>query len=99
MIGGPKLPLAQSRMWDGNYMVMLERIGTSPQKIIFKEEIDGQTSAVYIDRLTRDVYLGEWSEGGKIAADSKTLIKCSFKPLNLRFGWGSWRRFGVSCPQ
>ena len=90
MIGGPKLPLAQARMWDGNYMSMLERIETSPEKIIFKEEIDGQTLALHIDRLTRDVYVGEWSEGGKIVANGNTLLKCSFRPLNLRFGWGSW---------
>jgi len=90
MIGGPKLPLAQARMWNGSHMSMLERIETSPENITFKLESNKQIMAAHIDRIKRDVYVGEWSEGGEIIANSKTLLKCRFKPLNLRFGWGSW---------
>ena len=89
IIGGPKLPYAQMRRWDGKYMSTLERIETSPEKIIFKEEVDSPF-ALHIDRVTRDVYAAEWSKGGKIIDNDKTLFKCSFKPLILRFGWGSW---------
>ena len=90
MIGGAKLPHAQTRMWDGSYMSMWERIETTQEKITFKEDLNSQASwALQINRLTKEVIEGEWSDSDKKIIGGSPL-KCSFKPLNLRFGWGSW---------
>ena len=89
MIGGPKLPHAQTRMWDGSYMSMSERIETTQDKITFKQDINDKAYALQINRLTKEVVVGEWSDSGKKII-GRHLLKCSFKPLNMKFGWGSW---------
>ena len=60
MIGGAKLPHAQTRMWDGSYMSMWERIETTKEKITFKEDLNSQASwALQINRLTKEVIEGD----------------------------------------
>ena len=62
IIGGPKLPLAQMRKWEGSHMKMLERVKTTPKEIIFKYTIIDQIIAIKIDRITGKISRGEWSE-------------------------------------